>query len=102
MKLSGRRFTQIRQTSLFNRSNKVWRDLKQTKTTTSPFHIGDSIRYTNEGNNEIVYLMDVNTNDPDIIKYIIKFLRGNIMIVTKEFLKSSNVPDIGYIPISSK
>ena len=98
----GGSFTKIRQTSLFNPSNKVWRDLKQTKTPTSPFQIGDSIRYTNEGHNEIVYLVGVITNDPDSIKYIIKLLRGNTMIVTKEFLKSGNVPDIGYIPISSK
>ena len=46
--------------------------------------------------------MDVNTNDPDIINYIIKFLILNTMLVTKDFLKSSNVTDIGSIPISSE
>ena len=46
--------------------------------------------------------MGVNTNDPDSIKYIIKFLRVNPMLVTKDFLNSSNVPDIGSIPISSE
>ena len=46
--------------------------------------------------------MGVNTNDPDSIKYIIKFLRVNTMLVTKDFLKSSNVPDIGSITISSE
>ena len=44
---------------------------------------------------------DINTNYPDSIKYKIKFLRGNTMIVTNEFLKSRNVPDIGSITISS-
>ena len=39
-------------------------------------------------------LVDINNYTPDITKYVIKFLRGNSMIVTKEFLKSSNVPDI--------
>ena len=43
----------------------------------------------------MVYTEDVNKNDSDIIKYIIKLLSGNTIIVTKEFLKSSNVPDIG-------
>ena len=42
----------------------------------------------------MVDLVDVNKNDPDIIKYNIKFLRENIIIITKEFLKSRNVPDI--------
>ena len=46
-------------------------------------------------------LVDLNTNNLDSIKYIIKFLRGNTTIVTKKFLKSSNVPDIGSIPIYS-
>ena len=32
---------------LVNLSNKVWRDSTQTKTTTSPFKIGGSIRYIN-------------------------------------------------------
>ena len=50
----------------------------------------------------MVELLDVNKNDPDSINYIIKFLRGNRMVVTKEFLKSSNVPDIGSIIISSE
>ena len=47
-------------------------------------------------------LLDINTNYPDMIKYIIKFLRGNNMIVTKELLKSRNVLDMGSIPISSE
>ena len=47
-------------------------------------------------------LVDVNTNNSDTIKYIIRFLRGNSIIVTKEFLQSINVPDIGSIPISSE
>ena len=42
----------------------------------------------------MVDLVDVNTNDPDSIKYIIKFLRGDTMVVTKELLKSRNVPCI--------
>ena len=50
----------------------------------------------------MVDLVDVNTNDPDTIKYIIKFLRLNTMVITKELLKSMNVPDIGSIPISSE
>ena len=84
---------------LFNTSNKVWRAANKIKIPTSPFHIRDSLRYTKERHNEMV---DINTNYPDSIKYIIKFLIGNIMIVTKEFLKSRNVPDIGYIPIFLK
>ena len=50
----------------------------------------------------MVYMVDINTNDPYSIKYIIKFLRGNTMVVTKEFLKSRNVPDIGSITIYSE
>ena len=50
----------------------------------------------------MVELVDINTNDPYIIKYIVKFLRGNTKIVTKEFLKSSNLPYISSIPISSE
>ena len=43
----------------------------------------------------------INTNDPDITKYSSELFRGNKMILTKEFLKSSNVRDIVSIPISS-
>ena len=41
-------------------------------------------------------------NYPDIIKYRIKFLRGNTITVTKEFLDLGNVPDIVSIKISSE
>ena len=50
----------------------------------------------------MVELVDINTNDNDSTKYSIKLLRGKTMIVTKEFLKSRNVPDIESIPISSE
>ena len=47
-------------------------------------------------------LVDINTNDNDRTKYCIEFFRVNTMIETEEFFKSSNVTDIGSIPISSK
>ena len=50
----------------------------------------------------MVELVDINSNVSDSIKYSIKFLIGNTIIVTKDFLKSGNVPDIYYIPISSE
>ena len=50
----------------------------------------------------MVDLVDVNTNDPDSIKYIIKCLIVHTMLVTNEFLKSRNVSDIGSIPIYSE
>ena len=43
--------------------------------------------------------MNANTDDQDIIKYIKTFLRENILVVTKEFLKSRDVTSIGSIPI---
>ena len=43
--------------------------------------------------------MDVNTNYPDSIKYINNFLRGNTMVVTKDFLESRNLPCTASIPI---
>ena len=50
----------------------------------------------------MVDMVDINTNDTDRTKYRIKFLRGNTMVFTKEFLKSMNVTDIGSIPIYSE
>ena len=50
----------------------------------------------------MVELVDINNNYPDSIKYSIHFLIGNTIILTEDFLKSSNVPDIGSIPISSE
>ena len=47
-------------------------------------------------------LVDTNTNYSDRIKYRIKLLIGNTIIVTKYLLKQMNVPDIGSISISSK
>ena len=47
-------------------------------------------------------MVDINTNDTDINKYSIKFLRVNIRILNKEFLKSSDVTNIGSIPIYSE
>ena len=84
-----------------NTSNKICRDSTQTETPTLPFQIDDSIRYTNKGHNEMVELVDINTNDPDITKYIIKFFGLNTLIVTKDFLTSRNVPGIGSIQILS-
>ena len=48
---------------LLNSSNKVWRDSTKTKATTSPFQIGDSLRYTKEGHIKMVELVGINTND---------------------------------------
>ena len=44
---------------LFNPSDKVWRYSTKTNTTTSPFHICDSLRYTNYGENEMVEKVDI-------------------------------------------
>ena len=35
----------------------------------------------------MVEMVNINTNDHDSTKYSIDLFRGNIMIVTKEFLK---------------
>ena len=50
----------------------------------------------------MVELVDINTNDPDRNKCSIKFLIGDTMIITKEFLKSRNVPVIESISISAE
>ena len=88
--------------NLINPSNKVWRDSTQTKTPNSPLQVGDSLIYPNEVQNGIMELVDINTNYPDRTNYRNDFLRGNKKIVTKEFLKSRNVPGIGSITISSE
>ena len=44
--------------TIFNPPNKVRRDSTKTKNTTSPFQIGDSLRYTNEVHNDMVGLVD--------------------------------------------
>ena len=79
---------------IVNPPNKVWRDSTQNKYPTPYFHIGDHLIYTNEGHNEMVEMLDVNKNDSCIIKYIINLFIGNKMVVTKDFPKSRNVPDI--------
>ena len=68
--------------TIVNPRNKVWRDSTQIKTPTSPFKISDSLRYNNERHNDMVDLVDINTTDLDRTNYSIKFLRGNIMVVT--------------------
>ena len=50
----------------------------------------------------MVDMVDINTTCPDSINDIIKLLILNKMILTKDLLKSSNVTDIGSIPISSE
>ena len=50
----------------------------------------------------MVELVYINKKYSDRIKHIIKLLRVNIMIVTKDLLKSRSVPDIESIPISSE
>ena len=46
-------------------------------------------------------MVDINTNDTDRTKYRIQLLREQTMIVTKDFLRSKSVPDIGSIQIFS-
>ena len=82
--------------------NKVWRDSTQNKNPNLLFQIGEYIRYIDEGHNEILGLVYIKTNDHDITHCSIKLLRLNTITLTKEFLKSRNVPDIGSIPIYSK
>ena len=43
---------------IVNQSIKFCRDSAQAKTPPSSFHIGDFLRYINEGNNKMVYWMD--------------------------------------------
>ena len=43
----------------------------------------------------------INNNGPDRTNYSIKFLEVNTMVVTKKFLKSRNVTDVGSITIYS-
>ena len=50
----------------------------------------------------MVDLVDINSNYTASMKYIIKFLCGITRSVTTDFLKSSNVPDITSIYISSE
>ena len=47
----------------------------------------------------MVYIVDINTNDPDRIIYRIQFFRWKKMAVTNESLKSRNITDIKSIPI---
>ena len=44
---------------LVNTSKKVWRDSTQTQNPNPTFLIGDSLRYTNKGHNEMVDLVDI-------------------------------------------
>ena len=44
-------------------------------------------------------LTSLNTNDPDITNYSIKFLKGKKMMATNELLKPVNITDIGSITI---
>ena len=50
----------------------------------------------------MVETVDINTNDPKIKKHTIKFMRKKTKLVTKEFIKSVNMPDIESIPIYSQ
>ena len=50
----------------------------------------------------MVDLEDINTNNSDSTKYIIKFFRGKIIMVTKYFINSSHLKDILSIPIYSE
>ena len=50
---------------LVNTYNKLWRESKQYITPTSPFNIVDSLIYTNEVYNEMVDMVDINTNYTD-------------------------------------
>ena len=47
-------------------------------------------------------MVDINTNNHDSTKYSFNFLRENTMIVTKEFITSSIVPNTVSTSISSK
>ena len=62
----------------------------------------DSLRYPNDRHNKMVDLVDINTNYPDSMKYIIVLSKRKTRIVTKEFLKSRNVTYIESIPIYSE
>ena len=47
-------------------------------------------------------MVDISTNNHDSTKYSFNFLRENTMIVTKEFITSSIVPNTVSTSISSK
>ena len=60
----------------------VCKDSTQSRITTAHFQIGDYLRYTNAGHNEMVELMDIKNNKNARTEYTIKFLRGNICFTT--------------------
>ena len=57
--------------------------------------MGDYLRYASDGHNGMMDMVYINKNDTDRNKDRIELLRGNTMIVTKYFLKSRNMPDMG-------
>ena len=86
---------------MVNPSNKVWRDSTKNNTLNPTFRIGNSLGYTNEKNNEMAELVDINNNDHESTKCIINFLQVKTKVFTKELLKSRNVRDIASLPIYS-
>ena len=51
--------------TLVNPSNNFLRGSTQTKNPNPTLQIGDYLRYTNEGQSEMVEMLDINTNDND-------------------------------------
>ena len=60
----------------------------------------DYLRYTNEGYNKMVDMVDINANNFKSINNSLKFLRRNKKVFMKEFLRSGNTPNIASIYIS--
>ena len=65
------------------------------------FHVGDKLRYTNNGSAQVVEVVGVNVNEENMITYFDILLNdGHTITVTKDFLAPLEDDDIAIIPVT--
>ena len=66
----------------------------------STFEVGETLFYTRDGWSALVKVKALHIDEDDVLRITARTSAGEEIHTTKEFLRSPNNPDIGWIPSS--
>ena len=62
------------------------------------FHVGETLLYTNAGQTLYVRIEEIRLDEKAILRFRVRTTNDEVIETTKEYLRSPDDPDIGWIP----
>ena len=62
------------------------------------FHVGETLLYTNVGKTSYVRIEEISLDEKSVLRFRVRTTNDEVIETTKEYLRSPDDPDIGWIP----